>query len=177
MLSHYQVEENEWLAVHPPHLASPYGLLRSPWNYNPSPVLTRYNNMHQIQFNNVVATAKIFYMGSDCAEYQSFVKKYAVGQTYETYLTESEDNVHGKVGKTEYTFFISLSCAISYIFTRRYHTIFCNFSYTSSIATLHSHTLSSPHPPLLFHTFCHSFRFILPLAVREETMLKPLMSC
>ena len=98
MLSHHQVEENEWLAVHPPHLASPYGLLRSPWNYNPSPFLTRYNNMHQIQFNNVVATAKIFYMGSDCAEYQSFVKKYAVGQTYQTYLTESEDNVHGKVG-------------------------------------------------------------------------------
>ena len=92
-----QVEEDEWLAVHPPHLASPYGLLRSPWNYNPSPVLTRYNNMHQIQFNNVVATAKIFYLGSDCAEYQSFVKKYAVGQTYQTYLTESEDNVHGKV--------------------------------------------------------------------------------
>ena len=93
----FPVEEAQWLKVLPPHLASPYGLLRSPWNYNPAPVLTRYNNMHQIQFNSVVATAKIFYMGSDCAEYQSFVKKYAVGQTFQTYLTESEDNVHGKV--------------------------------------------------------------------------------
>jgi len=93
----FPVEEAQWLEVHPPHLASPYGLLRSPWNYNPAPVLTRYNNMHQIQFNSVVATAKIFYMGSDCTEYQSFVKKYAVGQTFQTYLTESEDNVHGKV--------------------------------------------------------------------------------
>jgi hypothetical protein len=90
-------EEEDWLAVYPPHLSSPYGLLRSPWNYNPSPYLTRYNNINGIQFEGVATAAKIFYMGSDCAEYEQFMEKYARGQTFETYLTESEDNIHGKV--------------------------------------------------------------------------------
>jgi hypothetical protein len=36
-------EEEAWLQLTSPHLTSPYGLLRSPWYYNPSPYLARFN--------------------------------------------------------------------------------------------------------------------------------------
>ena len=28
------------------HMSNPYGLLRAPWNYNPSGYLTRFNNLN-----------------------------------------------------------------------------------------------------------------------------------
>jgi hypothetical protein len=46
------------------HVSSPYGLLRSPWNYNPAPFLTRYNNVNQISNLAVLSDeAKTFYLG------------------------------------------------------------------------------------------------------------------
>jgi hypothetical protein len=41
-------EEVGWFKKSDAHMHSPYGLLRSPWNYNPSPYLTRYNNVNQL---------------------------------------------------------------------------------------------------------------------------------
>ena len=46
----YPLEERSWLLQtdNNPHITSPYGLLRSPWNYNPSPYTTRYNNVNRL---------------------------------------------------------------------------------------------------------------------------------
>ena len=94
----FPMEETEWLEAQPPHLTSPYGLLRSPWNYNPAPYLTRYNNVNQITNLAVLSeAAKNFFLGSNCDDYENFMRTYAQGQTLETYLSESENNVHGKV--------------------------------------------------------------------------------
>jgi hypothetical protein len=60
----FPAEEASWLTAQPAHLTSPYGLLRSPWNYNPAPFLTRYNNVNQISNLAVLSDeAKTFYLG------------------------------------------------------------------------------------------------------------------
>ena len=52
-------EESKWNLIKSPiHLSSPYGLLRSPWNYNPNPYLTRYNSMNLLPFTEVSLDAK-----------------------------------------------------------------------------------------------------------------------
>ena len=47
----FPAEQEAWMAINQPHLQNPYGLLRSPWNYNPSPYLTRYNNVNQVRLS------------------------------------------------------------------------------------------------------------------------------
>ena len=93
----FPTEETAWMAMSLPHLQNPYGLLRSPWNYNPSPYLTRFNNVNQIPLVGVSNQAKMAYMGATCADYTSFVQTYAANRPYSEYLYNSEDAVHGNV--------------------------------------------------------------------------------
>jgi hypothetical protein len=45
----FPTEEPAWmLTLSEMHRSSPYGLLRSPWNYNPSTYITRFNNVNRI---------------------------------------------------------------------------------------------------------------------------------
>jgi hypothetical protein len=78
------------------HLYSPYGLLRSPWNWNPDPHLARYNNLNQIE--DITGIAGILtkdYKGVHCSDYESFVQR-LVGQPWSVFLEGLEDDVHGK---------------------------------------------------------------------------------
>ena len=93
----FPAEQEAWLAINPPHLQNPYGLLRSPWNYNPSPYLTRFNNVNQINLESVSNQAKLSYLGATCSQYNDFIEDYALGKPYSAYLFNSEDSVHGNV--------------------------------------------------------------------------------
>lgn len=81
-----------------PHLNSPYGLLRSPWNYNPSPLLTRYGSVYGINDTTVIGIQRDvvfkYHMGVRCDDYDSFFDAVR-NQPLETYLDTIEDNTHG----------------------------------------------------------------------------------
>ena len=47
-------EEKVWTTLTNPHLNSPYGLLRSPWNYNPDPYVTRFGNVWRVPDTSVI---------------------------------------------------------------------------------------------------------------------------
>jgi len=92
-------EEDDWLKVSPPHLSSPYGLLRSPWNYNPSKYTTRYNNVNRItNSDGSISRTGMWglYLGSTCEDYAKFVESLP-GQTLSVYLAGAEDQVHGNI--------------------------------------------------------------------------------
>ena len=92
-------EEWEWLQIQPVHLTSPYGFLRAPWNYNPSQKLARFNNMNEVKdLAELTTLATTTYLGSTCSDYQTFVKEYAYGQPFETYL----DNIEAKTVSNVY---------------------------------------------------------------------------
>jgi hypothetical protein len=80
------------------HLSSPYGLLRSPWNYNPSPLLTRYGNVFQIRavsllgnYSQVVFKPHSGIGCDDFAVFFGFVK----GNPLQNFLNTIEDEAHG----------------------------------------------------------------------------------
>ena len=80
-----------------PHLSSPYGLLRSPWNYNPSPYLARYGNVFGISNSSIIGDRDIvfkYHMGVTCDAFQSFFSTIK-GQPLEDYLFQMEDDTHG----------------------------------------------------------------------------------
>jgi hypothetical protein len=66
------------------HMTSPYGLLRPPWNFNPSPLLTRFNSEAGIEsLTDVYADTGVdtdknslmtYFMGSTCDDYASFLE-------------------------------------------------------------------------------------------------------
>ena len=91
-------EEDDWLKVSPPHLASPYGLLRSPWNFNPSKYTTRYNNVNRIANtdDSIDNTKWGLYLGSTCKDYASFIT-HVKSQELPVYLAGAEDDVHGNI--------------------------------------------------------------------------------
>ena len=79
------------------HLNSPYGLLRSPWNYNPSPFVTRFGNVFRINDTNVIGSRDLvfkYHMGVHCIDYENFFKR-VKGEPLSTYLTAIEDDTHG----------------------------------------------------------------------------------
>ena len=90
-------EERAWLLKTGPHIISPYGLLRAPWNYNPSPFVTRYNNVNRLSPEGVPEKVLKPYMGSTCEDMKIFFAGYAVDQPMYVYLEGTEDNVHGYV--------------------------------------------------------------------------------
>jgi hypothetical protein len=79
-------------------LNSPYGLLRSPWNYNPSPLLTRYGSVYGINDTTIIGHQRDvvfkYHMGVKCDDYASFFDA-VKNQPLEIYLFQIEDNTHG----------------------------------------------------------------------------------
>ena len=82
----------------PAHLSSPYGLLRSPWNYNPTPHLVRFGNVFRINDTNDIGPSRDtvfkFHMGVNCTDYRTFFK-FINGKSLERYLISMEDDTHG----------------------------------------------------------------------------------
>jgi hypothetical protein len=79
-------------------MASPYGLLRSPWNYNPSPYVTRYGTVYRIEdvatMGTMMPQVFKFHKGVNCTNYKQFMS-YIQGRSLETYLVSMEDDTHG----------------------------------------------------------------------------------
>jgi hypothetical protein len=79
-------------------MTSPYGLLRSPWNYNPSPLLTRFGNVFQIGAVSLLGNSShlVFkpHGGVECSDYDSFFGV-VKGNPLQTYLIKIEDGTHG----------------------------------------------------------------------------------
>ena len=90
-------EESKWMEITTAHVSSPYGLLRSPWNYSPSTFVMRFNNPNRISNADVSKHFYRPYMGSTCDDYETFIKTYVVGQTLGTYLKEADAQAHGKL--------------------------------------------------------------------------------
>jgi hypothetical protein len=90
-------EEERWLEKTGPHIMSPYGLLRAPWNYNPSPYTTRYNNINRLQFTEIDQGVVKPYLGSTCTDMQGFFEENVVGKSLQSYLEYDEDSVHGYI--------------------------------------------------------------------------------
>lgn len=82
----------------PAHTSSPYGLLRSPWNYNQSPYLARYNNVYRINDSTVigenVGVIFKFHMGVNCSTYRSYFA-YIDAKPLQTSLINMENDIHG----------------------------------------------------------------------------------
>ena len=80
------------------HLSSPYGLLRSPWNYNPTPMVARFGNVYGIEDASKIANLYqvfTFHMGVNCTDYDTFFN-YIDGKPVQTFLHAAEDDTHGK---------------------------------------------------------------------------------
>ena len=80
-----------------PHIYSPYGLLRAPWNYNPSPYLTRYNNLNRLPMVDVSEHIVKPYMGSTCEDLKRFLNDYTKNKQLITFLESAEDIIHGYI--------------------------------------------------------------------------------
>lgn len=77
------------------HISSPYGLLRAPWNYNPAPYLTRFNNINGIKdLSSVNTDILTYYDGIDCEDYHKFIKQMK-GKSSNDFLSKVEDESHG----------------------------------------------------------------------------------
>jgi len=98
---HFFPDEKElWLSRTTTHLPSPYGLLRSPWNFDPHKFTTRWNNVNQLPSYGVSEHAMKPFRGSTCSDYQIFITQHAVNHALQMYLETAEDAVHGYVHKT-----------------------------------------------------------------------------
>ena len=87
-------EQDAWLEVTDAHLISPYGMLRSPWNWNPSPYLSRYNNVHQIANISSFGNSKAIYSGVTCNGLEDLANLVR-DQPFSNFLLYAEDNAHG----------------------------------------------------------------------------------
>jgi hypothetical protein len=80
------------------HMMNPYGLLRSPWNWNPNTFVARYNNVNGIpDIAGIDSTVRDFYSGVDCSDFKTFIKTQVTGYPFSDFLHGAEDNVHGKI--------------------------------------------------------------------------------
>eukprot|EP01034_Spumella_vulgaris_P033780 gene33780-41670_t len=97
----YPSEDSVWTKYSPAHIASPYGLLRGPWNFSPSTFVMRFNNAMQIA-NAESANSLTFkpYSGSTCSDYKQFIENFVVGQPLYSYLLYADAQIHGYVHYT-----------------------------------------------------------------------------
>uniref|UniRef100_A0A7S0XFD2 Tyrosinase copper-binding domain-containing protein n=1 Tax=Chromulina nebulosa TaxID=96789 RepID=A0A7S0XFD2_9STRA len=88
-------EEVLWLTMSSAHLKSPFGLLRPPWNYNPSPYIGRYNNEAGISVvtNNNISD---FFIGTQCSDVKEFLTEFVINKNLDSYLLNVK-NYHTKV--------------------------------------------------------------------------------
>jgi hypothetical protein len=92
--SFFPSEESEWLNYDLElHLHSPYGLLRSPWNYNPSTFIGRFQNEAGIGSMSENEVTDVF-MGIDCDDIYDFITTYVSGKSFKTYLDHVKDSSH-----------------------------------------------------------------------------------
>jgi hypothetical protein len=88
-------DENGWLPYADAHMTSPYGLLRSPWNYNRANYTARFNNIHQIaNASDISDVIFLYYEGVTCDDYTTFVEEFK-DQSLSYFLQHTEDDVHG----------------------------------------------------------------------------------
>ena len=90
-------EEDDWLKFSDAHISSPYGLLRSPWNYNPANYTVRYHNVHRIaSASEIDRGIFMHYSGIDCSIVSEFVSE-VKGEDIEAFLNYVEDDVHALI--------------------------------------------------------------------------------
>ena len=89
-------EEGILAAGAPYHLTSPLGLLRSPWNFNPSRKITRFNNVNQVSGENVDLGVYNFYEGVDCEDWSNFAELVKDHDLMD-FMAYMEDDAHGKI--------------------------------------------------------------------------------
>jgi hypothetical protein len=95
----FPAEETAWVAATDMiHMRNPYGLLRSPWNWNPSPYVARYNNINQIaDIAGIEEVYRDFYSGVTCDDFPTFMELAVVDKPLCKFLHGAEDNIHGKI--------------------------------------------------------------------------------
>jgi hypothetical protein len=80
------------------HVGSPYGLLRSPWNWNPDTFVTRFNAINGIRnisyMSNQISEP---YAGVDCGDLEAFMQDRVNGQPLYNFLHYAEDQIHGGI--------------------------------------------------------------------------------
>jgi hypothetical protein len=91
----FPYEEDWWLKVAPAHITSPYGLLRSPWYYNPSPYLARYHAINLPSISDVPFQQRNRFSGVTCDEMSGFLRDFALDKPLSTFLYFVEGTVHG----------------------------------------------------------------------------------
>lgn len=80
------------------HYSSPYGLLRSPYNYNPSEQTIRYNNINMMSFKGIESERALKpYKGSNCNDLKGFLNNYVKGKNLQSFLKGIELNAHSEV--------------------------------------------------------------------------------
>lgn len=80
------------------HMTNPYGLLRSPWNWNPSQYVARYNNVNQVaSIADMDKFYRFMYSGDNCNNLATFVQSEVVGGTLSNFMQHCEDNIHGVI--------------------------------------------------------------------------------
>lgn len=81
-----------------PHVNNPYGLLRSPWNFNPSPYVTRFGSVFGVEDYSDFGVNKDavykMHMGVVCDDYTKFFEQ-NTGKSFETFLLAIENDTHG----------------------------------------------------------------------------------
>ena len=88
-------EESEaWLTLTDAHMVSPYGLLRSPWNWNPNEFVSRFNNVHQIANISSFGKSRAMFSGVKCAEFEFLLNKIR-DKPFSDFLQYAEDTAHG----------------------------------------------------------------------------------
>jgi hypothetical protein len=102
----FPLEEKVWVTLTNPHLNSPYGLLRSPWNYNPDPYVARFGNVWRVADTSVITCNCVkcecnerevvykYHMGVQCTDYAQFFSS-VKRQSLTNYLMLMEDDTHG----------------------------------------------------------------------------------
>ena len=76
------------------HVKNAYGLLRSPWNYNPNPFLTRFNNINQLEisYENIESV-----IGPTCDDYFNFITDKVVNKPLQNFLESVETSLYGNI--------------------------------------------------------------------------------
>jgi hypothetical protein len=79
-------------------MVSPYGLLRSPWNFSPANYTLRFHNTNRVPNGNTVDRITMdYFKGVTCMDYYKFIRSSVLGKGLSSYLQAAEDDVHGKV--------------------------------------------------------------------------------
>lgn len=90
-----------WQNSGSPHVSSPYGLLRSPWNFSPANFTIRFNNVARIpSAENLNKQTFKEYLGSTCDDYKALIGASVVGKPLMSYLMHADAQAHGYIHYT-----------------------------------------------------------------------------